>query len=201
MIGRLRGIIAAKKPPECLLDVNGVFYEIQAPMTTFYHLPENGEQTCLYTHFVVREDAQQLYGFFTEQQRDLFRTLIKVNGVGPKLALTILSGMEVDQLIHCVQSNDSQRLISIPGIGRKTAERLIIETKDALAKWSTQTANDNPATPSANQACDDATAALIALGYKPNDAKRSLDKIDQTDLSSEEMIRLALKQMVKGVTA
>lgn len=201
MIGRLRGIIAAKKPPECLLDVNGVFYEIQAPMTTFYHLPENGEQTCLYTHFVVREDAQQLYGFFTEQQRDLFRTLIKVNGVGPKLALTILSGMEVDQLIHCVQSNDSQRLISIPGIGRKTAERLIIETKDALAKWSTKNANDNPTMPSANQACDDATAALIALGYKPNDAKRSLDKIDQTDLSSEELIRLALKQMVKGVTA
>lgn len=202
MIGRLRGQIAAKKPPECLLDVGGVFYEVQAPMTTFYHLPEIGEQVCLHTHLVVREDAQLLYGFYTEQQRDLFRTLIKVNGVGPKLALTMLSGMEVNQLIQCIQNDDSQRLTSIPGIGRKTAERLIIETKDALAKWSIQNGHGTLQTSTpASAAGDDALAALIALGYKPNDAKRSLDKLETNDKSSEELIRLALQQMVKGVTA
>ncbi len=203
MIGRLRGLIAAKKPPECLLDVNGVFYEVQAPMTTFYHLPEVGNQTCLYTHFVVREDAQLLYGFYTERERDLFRALIKVNGVGPKLALTILSGMDVDSLLSCVQSGDSQRLTSIPGIGRKTAERLIIETKDALSKWQAQTSSTTATTASstANTANDDAMAALIALGYKANDAKRSLDKIDSTGKSSEELIRLALQQMLTGVSA
>lgn len=203
MIGRLRGLIAAKKPPECLLDVNGVFYEIQAPMTTFYHLPEIGKQTCLYTHFVVREDAQLLYGFYTERERDLFRALIKVNGVGPKLALTILSGMDVDSLLSCVQSGDSQRLTGIPGIGRKTAERLIIETKDALSKWQAQTGSSPSAASSnaINSATDDAMAALIALGYKPNDAKRSLDKIDSKDKSSEELIRMALQQMLNGVSA
>lgn len=201
MIGRLRGLIAAKKPPECLLDVGGVFYELFAPMNTFYHLPEVGETACLHTHFVVREDAQQLYGFYSERERDLFRALIKVNGVGPKLALTMLSGMDVDSLIQCVQSEDAKRLTSIPGIGRKTAERLIIETKDALAKWSAQQLPEASTSPAVSNNNDDALAALVALGYKANDAKRSLDKIANDELSTEELIRLSLQQMVKGVTA
>ncbi len=202
MIGRIRGLIAAKKPPELLIDIGGLHYEVQAPMTTFYHLPEVGEQTCLYTHFVVREDAQLLYGFYAERERDLFRSLIRVNGVGPKLALTILSGMEAETFVLCVQNEDSSTLTSIPGIGRKTAERLIIETKDALAKWqlSAESTEQSPAI-TASAASDDALSALIALGYKPNEAKRAIQKVQQDDASSEQLIRLALQQMVKGVSA
>ncbi len=202
MIGRIRGVIAAKKPPELLIDIGGLHYEVQAPMTTFYHLPEIGEQTLLYTHLVVREDAHLLYGFYAERERNLFRSLIRVNGVGPKLALTILSGMEAETFVMCVQNEDSASLTSIPGIGRKTAERLIIETKDALAKWQLSDSNDTAQHISpASQANNDALSALTALGYKPNEAKRALSKVKQDDLNSEQLIRLALQQMVKGVSA
>lgn len=192
MIGRLRGIIAEKSPPELLLDVSGVFYEIQAPMTSFYPMGSVGETLTLHTHFVVREDAQRLYGFATERERSLFRSLIRVNGVGPKLALTILSGIEPDSFVACVQQGDSTSLTRIPGIGKKTAERLIIETRDALSKWEGAVDASLPI----NNQTDDAIAALTALGYKPADAKRAVNRVADDSLSSEDVIRLALKEMI-----
>jgi Holliday junction DNA helicase RuvA len=193
MIGRLRGIIAEKAPPLLLLDVNGVFYELFSPMTTFYDLPEVGNPITLHTHLVVREDAQLLYAFHQEQERKLFRSLIRVNGVGPKLALTILSGIEPDLFVQCIQNNDTSRLTCIPGIGKKTAERLIVETRDLLAKWETNPEYKSTAISSQS---DDALAALAALGYKANDAKRAIERIDTQDKASEDIIRLALKEMM-----
>lgn len=192
MIGRLRGIIAHKSPPELLLDVGGVFYEIQAPMTSFYPMGDLGEPLTLHTHMVVREDAQLLYGFVTERERSLFRSLIRVNGVGPKLALTILSGIEADVFVACVQDGDSSSLTRIPGIGKKTAERLIIETRDALASWQ----HKLPTMATTSSCTDDAIAALTALGYKTNDAKRAVTRVAKEGLSSEDVIRLALKEML-----
>ena len=135
MIGRLRGVIVGKTPPELLLDVNGVGYEVQSPMSTFYVLPDVGQEITIHTHFVVREDAQLLFGFMAESERSLFRTLIKVNGVGPKLALTILSGIEAEQFVYCVQNNDSAALVKLPGVGKKTAERLLVEMRDKFDDW------------------------------------------------------------------
>ncbi len=195
MIGRLCGIIAQKQPPLLLLNVNNVFYEVHCPMTSFYNFPDIGESTTLHTHFVVREDAQQLYGFHTERERKLFRSLIRVNGVGPKLALTILSGIEADVFVQCIRNEDASSLTSIPGIGKKTAERLIIETRDVLAKWDIDTMLSQ--TPNATPShADDAIAALTALGYKPTDAKRAIDRVNSKGTTSEELIRLALKEMV-----
>ena len=133
MIGRLRGILLEKQPPNLLIDVNGVGYEVQASMTSFYQLPEIGKEINLFTHFVVREDAQLLYGFIDESERAMFRQLIKVSGVGPKLALAILSGMSVANLTQCIDARDPQRLVKIPGVGKKIAARLIIEMKDKLS--------------------------------------------------------------------
>lgn len=201
MIGRLRGKILEKNPPLLLLDVSGVGYEISAPMTTFYNLPELNQEVSLFTHMIVREDAQLLYGFHSERERSLFRALIKVNGVGPKLALTILSGIEADSFVRCVREGDASSLISIPGIGKKTAERLIIETRDALANW--QTYNDNLAMNSElkltgeDQVMHDAMSALITLGYKPNEAKKAVTQVHIPGINNEELIRLSLKQMVK----
>ncbi len=201
MIGRLTGKLLSKQPPDLLLDVNGVGYEVQAPMGTFYQLPVPGESVSLYTHMVVREDAQLLYGFISDSDRQLFRTLIKVNGVGPKLALTILSGIEVDQFVACVQQGDTASLVKLPGVGRKTAERLLVEMRDRLADW----APGGPATDAAAAVArdggpliDDAQSALIALGYKPVEAARAVSAVyNETLDSSEELIRQALKAMVK----
>lgn len=134
MIGQLRGTLLEKRPPVLLLDVNGVGYEVEAPMTVFYDLPDTGESLTLHTHFVVREDAQLLYGFADRYERELFRALIKVNGVGPKMALAILSGIEADRLAQCIHDQDTTSLVKVPGIGKKTAERLVIEMRDRLDK-------------------------------------------------------------------
>lgn len=200
MIGRLRGILIEKQAPLLLIDVNGVFYEVHAPMSTFYHLPELENPVTLHTHMVVREDAQLLYGFYSQRERALFRSLIRVNGVGPKLALTILSGVEPDQFVQCIHADDATSLTKIPGIGKKTAERLIIETRDALKEWEPTHSHSNATGELfADQATNDAIAALTSLGYKPNDAKRAIGQIQEDGLTSEELIRLALKKIVRGV--
>jgi len=191
LIGRLKGIVMTKRPPELLLDVNGVGYEVLAPMTTFYVLPEEGQPIVLLTHLVVREDAHQLFGFHNESSRYLFRTLIKVSGIGPKLALAILSGMETDQLVHYIQSGNSAALTHIPGIGKKTAERLIIETRDRLKEWAMTCSVRGPV----NNKMEDAISALMALGYKPHDAKRVVMKIGKETNTTEELIRLALQEI------
>jgi len=201
MIGRIRGILLEKQPPLLLLDVQGVGYEIEAPMSTFYHLPETGEEVCLHTHLVVREDAQLLYGFATGSERRLFRTLLKVNGVGAKMALAILSGMEANEFAACVQEGDTVRLTHLPGVGKKTAERLVVEMRDRLADWSDTgspvMAGSVAGRASAPDPVADAVSALIALGYKPQDASRSVRALDSAGLNSEEIIRQALKAMVR----
>lgn len=201
MIGQLRGIILTKQPPQLLLDVHGVGYEVDAPMSTFYHLPDIGKEVTLHTHFVVREDAHQLFGFYSKEERSLFRTLLKVNGVGPRLALTILSSIEPNDFIRCVINNDTDSLVRLPGIGKKTAERLIIEIRD---KVSTLTKNESAINMSAvkgvasshNLATEDAVSALIALGYKPQEASRYVSKVDDGAMTSEDIIRSALREMV-----
>jgi Holliday junction DNA helicase RuvA len=202
MIGRLRGVILKKTPPELLLDVNGVGYEVQSPMSTFYVLPEVGQEITIHTHFVVRDDAQLLFGFMAESERSLFRTLIKVNGVGPKLALTILSGIEAEQFVYCVQNNDSAALIKLPGVGKKTAERLLVEMRDKFNDWAVVANAQLPegATPvqSPHRLSEDAESALIALGYKPAEAAKAVSAVLADDVdSSEELIRRALRGMVK----
>lgn len=199
MIGLIRGILLEKHPPFLLVDVNGIGYELSAPMSTFYQLPDVGLEISLHTHFVVREDAQQLYGFYTKSERALFRTLLKVNGVGPKLGLTILSSIEPDEFVRSVLNQDAASLVSVPGIGKKTAERLIVEMRDRLADWhETPTLVALPLQKSVgrNQTIQDAISALIALGYKPQEASRVVAKVDAEDLSSEEIIRRSLKEMM-----
>lgn len=195
MIGFLRGILLEKRPPGLLLEVNGVGYEIQAPMSTFYHLPEINQIVTLLTHLTIREDAHLLFGFYHRQERDLFRALIKVNGVGPKLALAILSGITTTEFVQCVQNNDMTRLVLIPGIGKKTAERLIIETRDALGACSLQSPPMLPISEE-QQYIDDAISALVALGYKPQEAQKAIQLVAKNGHSSEELIRLALQSKV-----
>lgn len=194
MIGRLRGIVINKQPPYLLLEVHGIGYEIAAPLSTFQLLPDVQREVVLYTHLSVREDAHTLYGFYAEHDRRLFRALIKVNGVGPKLALTILSGIAFDEFIHCILNQEVERLMKIPGIGRKTAERLIIDIKDTLTSWKL-----NMNLPQNQQFREDAISALITLGYKPKEAKRAVDAIKQLQLTSEALIRMALKNMTGGI--
>jgi len=200
MIGQLTGIIIEKQPPQLVLDVGGVGYEVDAPMSTFYRLPDVGQKIKLYTHFVVREDAHHLYGFYGQEERALFRTLLKVNGVGPRLALTILSGIEPQEFARCIVNNDTDSLVRLPGVGKKTAERLIIEMRDTLSHWKSDGAVSD-ITPTVgrkkNQAADDAVSALIALGYKPQEASRSVLRLDDGALTSEEMIRRALQEMMR----
>ncbi len=208
MISRLTGIIVEKLPPECVLDVNGVGYEINLPMTSFYQLAELDQQQTIFIHQVFREDAQALYGFHSRYERDLFRELLKANGVGPKLALAILSAMSGPEFISTVQHSEVNRLVKIPGVGKKTAERLLLEMKDRLAKWQAVSqapdgietlgedaqAQVNFVAP--QNASRDAVEALIALGYKANQAEAAVKKVAQTDSSSEQIIRLALKSML-----
>jgi Holliday junction DNA helicase RuvA len=201
MIGQLQGIILEKQPPQLLLEVNGVGYEIDASMNTFYHLPEVGQSIVLYTHFVVREDAQLLYGFHNKDERSLFRTLLKVNGVGPKLALTILSSIDPNEFIRCVMNNDTDSLVRLPGVGKKTAERLIIEMRDKVSNLHQAEPMRAALSPhddnfSRNQTTQDAISALIALGYKPPAASRAVSKVDDGKMTSEELIRQSLREMV-----
>lgn len=198
MIGRLKGTILSKQPPELLLDVNGVGYEISAPMTTFYRLPVDGSEVVLHTHLAVREDAQQLYGFVELQDRELFRQLIKVNGVGPKMALAILSGIEYQDFVRSVDHDDVSALVKIPGVGKKTAERLLIEMRGKLKHLGTSEGlfPSIPGQIAANDALADAESALIALGYKPAQASKAVNKVAETGLDSDEIIRRALKSML-----
>ncbi|MWN30931.1 Holliday junction branch migration protein RuvA [Gilliamella sp. Pra-s65] len=199
MIGRLRGTIIEKQPPKVLIEVGGVGYNVFMPMTCFYELPENGQEVIVLTHFAVREDAQVLYGFNQEQERELFRELIKVNGVGPKLALAILSGMSASQFIGAVEQGEIKTLVKLPGVGNKTAQRLIVEMKDRikhlgepLSNTSTFVDMDN-VQKSANQIEGEAVSALIALGYKPQEASRIISKVIKPEMDSETLIREALK--------
>jgi Holliday junction DNA helicase RuvA len=199
MIGFLRGKLVHKAPPFLVLDVQGVGYEVEAPMTTFYDLPAINEEIKLHTHLVVREDAHILFGFSTEADRTLFRTLIKVNGVGPKLALTILSGQSAEEFHRCIQDNDTQTLVRLPGVGKKTAERLVIEMRDRLPGLgeSAMTGNDKTATSTAGNPKQEAVSALCSLGYKPLDASKMVQNISTEGKSCEDIIRLALQGAVR----
>ncbi|MCB5226257.1 Holliday junction branch migration protein RuvA [Alishewanella sp. 16-MA] len=206
MIGRLSGIILEKQPPDLLLDVAGVGYEVQLPLTSFYALPEVGKPAVIYTHFVVREDAQLLYGFSNQTERSLFRQLIKANGVGPKLALTILSGMTAQHFVRCVQFDDLSTLVKLPGVGKKTAERLVIEMRDRLKDWGVS--SNTPITdkmimqddealfaPPAS-AEQDAISALFGLGYSQAQAAKAVQQQLKPGMSSEQLIKAALKSMI-----
>ncbi len=201
MIGRLRGEIVHKQPPWLLLDVHGVGYEIEAPMSTFYNLPAAGEQTTLLTHLVVREDAQVLYGFGSEAERGLFRGLVKVSGVGPKVALAILSGMSAQDFSRCVRSDDVAALTRLPGIGKKTAERLIVEMRDRLGSPAVSASGvvARPGVPPAPEQTpeDEAVSALVSLGYRPQDALRMVRAVAAEGQGSESLIRAALQRAVK----
>ena len=201
MIGSLRGVLVAKQPPEILVDVGGIGYELQVPMTTLFQLPALGQEVALVTHFAVREDAQVLYGFIDARDRELFRNLVRVSGVGPKLALAILSGMDADSFVRCVQRDDSASLVALPGVGRKTAERLLVEMRDRLRGWL-----EDAATPAAAPAADrpadiaaDAEGALVSLGYKPAEAARLVAAVNDDSIGdSEELIRRALRSTVRA---
>ena len=199
MIGFLRGKLVHKAPPSLVLDVQGVGYELEAPMTTFYHLPLLGAEMTLHTHLVVREDAHSLFGFIDEADRGLFRTLIKVNGVGPKLALTILSGQSAEEFQRCIQNNDTQALVRLTGVGKKTAERLVIELRDRLPEQSTLEAGETrPAlTSNIGNPKQEAISALCSLGYKPLDASKMVQAISTEDKSCEDIIRLALQGAIR----
>ncbi|MEJ6743974.1 MAG: Holliday junction branch migration protein RuvA [Porticoccaceae bacterium] len=196
MIGRLQGTVIDKQAPDLLLDVQGVGYELLVSLSTFFAIPAVGESVTLHTHFVVREDAQQLYGFTERSERTLFRHLIKVNGVGPKMALGVLSGMSANEFAACVHNNDVDTLVRLPGVGKKTAERLVIEMRDRVGsiEASVSSTNVHAAQPDLTQ---EAESALIALGYKPQDAAKMISRVagDET-LGVEKLIRSALKNMV-----
>ncbi len=203
MIGRLSGTVLEKQAPHLLLDVQGVGYELQAPMTTFYQLPSVGAAVVLHTHFSVSETAQQLFGFFNTRDRELFRLLIKVSGVGPKMAVGIMS-MESDDFVRCVMSENVTALVKVPGVGKKTAERLIVEMRDKLKDWSApKPANDGEvikidnSQASSNAMVAEAESALVALGYKPTEASRAVSAVMTDEIErSEDLIRQALRTML-----
>ena len=196
MIGSLIGLIKDKKPSLVLLEVNGVGYEVHIPLSTSFQLPNNGESTFILTHLVIRDDQHTLYGFATEEERKLFRTLIKISGVGAKMALTILSGINDNGFVQSVINEDVDTLVHLPGIGKKTAERLIVEMKDKI-----QDVTDAPelsgSAASDNNMLLEARNALVNLGYKSSEARKILDKIDTTGLEVEELLRQALKSLNK----
>ena len=197
MIGRLHGVIIEKQAPDLLLDVQGVGYELLVSLNTFFAVPNIGESTTLHTHFVVREDAQQLYGFAELGERTLFRHLIKVNGVGPKMALAILSGMSASEFALSVQNNDVATLVKLPGVGKKTAERLVIEMRDRLSDIDAGVSLGNMTTVAQPGIVEEAESALIALGYKPQDAAKMVSRAESSEITSaEQLIRAALKSMV-----
>jgi Holliday junction DNA helicase RuvA len=195
MIGSVRGRIASKTPPQLMVDVGGLGYELEAPMSTFFHLPGVGEEVRLLTHLVVREDAHVLYGFGTEDERRLFRSLIKVSGVGPKIALALLSGISVDAFALCVRNQDFAALTKIPGIGRKTAERLVVEMRDRLS--GPEPTPGVASLPAGASPEAEAFGALIALGYKPAEATRLLKAVTPGTHTTEELIRRALQGAIR----
>ena len=199
MIGWLSGIVRAKHPPGLLLDVGGVGYELEAPMGTFANLPATGESVSLYTHFIVREDAQQLYGFSAESERDVFRALLKVNGVGAKVALAILSGMDSETFTRCVVEGDTSSLTRLPGIGKKTAERLILEMRDRLeslpAAGEGTVSSSSSVESRTTDPVTEAVSALVSLGLKPPEASRRISALNSEGLPAEELVRLALRGM------
>ncbi|ALM52629.1 Holliday junction branch migration protein RuvA [Halomonas huangheensis] len=202
MIGRITGILLETQPPWLVVDVGGIGYELEASMTTLVALPAPGEKVSLYTHLTVREDAHLLYGFAREQERALFRALIKVNGVGPKLALGILSGMDEDAFVRCVMDDDIKSLTRLPGVGKKTAERLIIEMRDRFPHWqhpdtSTVAAGSTTTIETTRDPQADAEAALVSLGYKPTEASRMLSGLEGEG-STEAMIKAALARRMAG---
>jgi Holliday junction DNA helicase RuvA len=195
MIGSLRGRITSKTPPQLTVEVGGVGYEVEAPMSTFFQLPALGEEVRLLTHLVVREDAHVLYGFASEEERRLFRSLIKVSGVGPKIALALLSGISVTAFAHCVHNQDIATLTRVPGVGRKTAERLIVEMRDRLV--TAAEGSSLPVADGGTTAQTEAFDALVALGYRPAEATRLLKGVAPGTHSTEELIRRALKSAVR----
>ncbi|WP_111976419.1 Holliday junction branch migration protein RuvA [Algibacillus agarilyticus] len=205
MIVRLTGVVIEKTPPQCVLDVNQVGYEVNLPMTSFYALPQDDSLVTLFIHAVYREDTQALYGFITKFERDLFRELLKANGVGPKLALGILSAMSAEDFIWAVNQADVSRLVKIPGVGKKTAERLLLEMSDRLKNWrdipqvtspeKIASSGDLPLEV-AHSPVNDAIDALIALGYKPAQAESTVKKVAKLGMSSEAVIKEALKAML-----
>ena len=198
MIGRISGVLVDKKPPEIQIDVAGICYEVQVPMSTLYQLPELGKEITLHTHFVVREDAQLLYGFFEEKDKLMFRSLIKINGVGPKMALGILSSMEANEFVRAVRSDDINAMVKMPGIGKKTAERLLIEMRDRLKGWDGEECGTQVPVSAGASITSDAETALISLGYKPQQAAHAIAAVLKTNpeiQGSEELIRRSLKSM------
>ena len=204
MIGRLRGILVEKNPGQILVEAAGLGYEVDIPYTTFFHLPDPGQEVVLHTHFAVREDAHSLFGFASRLDRDLFRLLIKVNGVGPRLAVGILSGLDADQFIRCVEQRDASALVKLPGVGKKTAERLLIDMGDRIGQLEGQFVaggsvrkSDIASRPQREpEATEEAEAALIALGYKPQEASKAISRVAEEGMSREELIRQALKAMI-----
>ena len=190
VIGQLRGLLVEKNPPQITIDCNGVGYEVSVPMSTFYNLPDLNEKLTLLTHFVVREDAQLLYGFATSAERETFRQLIKISGVGPRTALSVLSGMGVDELTQAVTLQEAGRLIKVPGIGKKTAERLLLELKGKLG------ADLGPATTKTHDSQGDILQALVALGYSDKEAVLALKALP-ADIGVSDGIRLALRALAK----
>jgi len=195
MIGSLTGTLASKQPPWLMLDVGGVGYELEAPMSTFYELPEVGSQLTLVTHLVVREDAQLLYGFLSEPERVLFRALLKVSGIGARIALAVLSSMSVRGFNQCVRNRDLASLVRVPGVGKKTAERLLVEMADRLPDdFAIETGSRS----SMAQPSSEAETALLALGYRPAEVTRMLGSVETAGLSTEALIREALRQVHAG---
>lgn len=203
MIGRIRGTLIEKTPPFIIIETSaGVGYEIQVPMTTFYQLPDEGAEAIVATHLSISENLHALYGFISNKDKTLFRELIKVNGVGPKLALAILSGMEADEFVMTVHDGNVDRLVKLPGVGKKTAERLLVEMSDRLKDWSVSglpssgdTEAPTTSAPRASDVTQEAVSALVALGYKPQQASKAVAQVDGDGLKSEELIRLALRQL------
>jgi Holliday junction DNA helicase RuvA len=194
MIGFLRGKLVAKHPPQLVVDVGGVGYELDAPMSTFYGLPAVGSELFLYTHLVIREDAHVLFGFGTDRERRMFRELLKVSGVGPKLALGLLSGINIDNFLLCIEAADVDTLVKVPGVGRKTAERLIVEMRDRAKSFSQLPfAVGTPGPAGSNGAQAEAFSALVTLGYKPAEISKLLKSVDVSIVTTEEIIRHALK--------
>jgi len=204
MIARIRGTLISKTPGQLLLDVGGLGYEVEIPYTTFFVLPESGDDIVLHTHLVVREDSQTLFGFAALPDRDLFRLLIKTSGVGPRLALAILSGLSADSFVRVVEENNVTALVKIPGVGKKTAERLLIEMRDRIGQLEMPTripeAGDMAVAISspAESPVEEAESALIALGYKPQEAARAVQAVNEEGLPRETLIRLALKGMIRA---
>lgn len=204
MIARLSGIIVEKQPPQLIVDIHGVGYDLLAPMSTFYRLPELDQSVLIHTHFAVSETSQQLYGFCSIKDRDFFRLLIKVNGVGPKMALGIMS-METDDIVRCIRDDNVTALVKVPGVGKKTAERLIIEMRDKIKTWSAPSASGDieltalseSAVSSQNHAIAEAESALVALGYKPVEAAKAVSRVATEEITrSEDLIKLALRSMI-----